>query len=459
MSEDTIAAIATALGEASIAVIRVSGAQAIATVDRIFSGRQRLAEMASHTVQYGRMRSLRNRTVLDEVLITVMHAPHTYTTEDVVEISTHGGIQSVQAVLTEVLRAGARMAEPGEFTKRAFLGGRIDLAQAEGVMELIRAESTAARSAALRQVEGSLTARVKAVRQDLLSLMAHIEVTLDYPEHDEEEATARLTAQRATAVEAEISTLLQMARGGRILREGLRTVIAGKPNVGKSSLLNQLAMMDRAIVTDVPGTTRDVIEEWLSVGGVALRVSDTAGLRETDDVVERLGVGRSRAAIESAQLLLIVLDASRPLDDQDRALLTETPADARIVLLNKADLPAVVTMQEVERLVDPGTAVIVYSAVTDEGRAALEQAIVHAAFGGDIQPQDATFVANARHIALFEQCRESLLRAIEDAQSGATIDLVAADVREAWVTLGEVIGETPGEDLLDQIFTQFCLGK
>lgn len=459
VSEDTIAAIATALGEASIAVIRVSGPAAISCVDRLFSGRRPVSQMASHTVQYGRMRALGDRAVLDEVLVTVMRAPHTYTTEDVVEISTHGGVQSVQAVLSELLRTGVRLAEPGEFTKRAFLGGRIDLAQAEGVMELIQAHSGAARQASLRQVEGSLTRQVKAVREKLLQLLAHIEVTLDYPEHDEEEATARRTAAAVTDIVDELAMLLQMAQGGRVLREGLRTVIAGKPNVGKSSLLNQLALYERAIVTDIPGTTRDVIEEWLQVGGVVLRVADTAGLRETDDPVERIGVGRTRTAIEQAELLLVVLDASRELDEEDLSLLRGFPDIPRIVLLNKADLTMRTSVAQVRGIVGEKVTVVPYSVLGEQGRAQLEEAIVQIALGGSLRPRDATFLANGRHIALFERCQEALRRAISGAKAGATLDLVAADVHEAWVVLGEVIGETPREDLLDQIFTQFCLGK
>lgn len=454
---ETIAAVATAAGEASIAVIRVSGADAVRCVDRVFRGGRALCSMKSHTVSYGHIVTLSEAAVLDEVLVTVMRGPRTYTTEDVVEISTHGGMNTVQSVLGEVLRTGVRLATPGEFTKRAFLGGRIDLAQAEGIMELIQAQTESARVAALSQVEGGLTLRVRTMRQDLLELMAHLEVTMDYPEHDEEEATTLLVSSRVGQLVEDLRALIRYARDGRILREGLRTVIVGRPNVGKSSLLNQLARADRAIVTDVPGTTRDVLEETLQIAGVALRLADTAGLRETQDPVERIGVARSRQAMGAAELLLIVIDGSRALEDEDLDLLTSTQDVRRVVLVNKSDLPGAVDIDDVQRLAGESP-VILYSAVNDTGLPDLEAAVVRLAFS-EGHPRDLTFLANARHLSLFEEARDVLERVVGAAASRVTIDLLAADVREAWVLLGEVIGETPRDDLLDQIFRQFCLGK
>ncbi|MCY0902385.1 MAG: tRNA uridine-5-carboxymethylaminomethyl(34) synthesis GTPase MnmE [Firmicutes bacterium] len=454
---ETIAAIATAAGEASIAVIRVSGSEAVSQVDRIFRGGRSLGRMKSHTVSYGHIVTLSEAAVLDEVLVTVMRGPRTYTTEDVVEISTHGGMNTVQSVLAEVLRTGVRLAEPGEFTKRAFLGGRIDLAQAEGIMELIQAQTDSARVAALSQVEGGLTQRVRGMRQALLELMAHLEVTMDYPEHDEEDATTRLVAARIRELLEDLRALIRYARDGRILREGLRTVIVGRPNVGKSSLLNQLARADRAIVTDVPGTTRDVLEETLQIAGVRLRLADTAGLRETEDPVEQLGVARSRRAMGAAELLLVVIDGSRALEEDDVRLLANTRDVRRIILVNKADLPHVVDLDEVVRLAGESP-VIRYCAVNETGLLDLESAVVDLSFSQG-HPRDMTFLANARHLALFERAGDVLERVVVAAESRVTIDLLAADVREAWVLLGEVVGETPREDLLDQIFRQFCLGK
>ncbi len=457
-NEDTVAAIATAPGEASIAVVRVSGRDALSVVDRIFRGRRPLRKTGSHRVLYGRIVRLRDGEHVDEVLVTVMRGPRTYTTEDVVEIGTHGGARVTEAVLTEVLRAGARLAEPGEFTKRAFLGGRIDLAQAEGVMELIRAQTTLARAAALRQVEGSLTVAVGDLRQVLLELMAHIEVTIDYPEHDEEEATGRMVERRGAELLAALDGLLGMAMGGRILRDGVRTAIVGKPNVGKSSLLNQLAGVDRAIVTDIAGTTRDIIEETVHVGGVALCLMDTAGIRETDNVVEQIGVERSRAAMAGAELVLLVLDGSRPLDGTDRELLAHAAGRRAVIVVNKSDLPQAVSQAEVAA--ECGCArVLSYCALRREDASRLAETVRDLVLSGVGLSGDPTFVANARQIGLLEGARAALVRALDGAAQGVTLDLAAADIRQVWMLLGEIIGETPREDLLDQIFSQFCLGK
>ncbi len=455
---DTIAAVATAIGEASISVIRVSGSQSRSIVERIFRGGGSLAKAPSHTVWHGWIVRMDSGQHIDEVLVTVMKAPRSYTTEDVVEIGCHGGTQSVQAILLELLRAGARLAEPGEFTKRAFLGGRIDLAQAEGVMELIGAQTVAGKDAALRQVEGSLTGLIKKLRQNIIQLMAHIEVTIDYPEHDVEEATTLLVKDGATQLLRELRDLIVTAANGRVLKTGIRTVIVGRPNVGKSSLLNQLARAERAIVTDIPGTTRDVVEEGVQIAGIPLRILDTAGIRDTTDVVERLGVMRSRQAIKDADLLLIMIDASRSLAKQDEELLALVASLPAIVVLNKMDLPARITLEDLSQHVAVER-IVPYSVFRPELLQDLEQAIVRVVFGGELQVRDATFIANARHLSLLEQANACLDQVLESIAMGVTLDLVAVDLRQAWVTLGEIIGETPREDLLDQIFSQFCLGK
>ncbi|PWI56812.1 tRNA uridine-5-carboxymethylaminomethyl(34) synthesis GTPase MnmE [Sulfoacidibacillus thermotolerans] len=457
-SQDTIAAIATALGEASIAVIRVSGDHALDIVDRVFSGKQSLQHVDSHTVHYGHIVSFHDHTPLDEVLVTVMRSPRSYTTEDVVEISTHGGTQTVQAVLLELLRAGARLASPGEFTKRAFLGGRIDLSQAEGVMELIGAHTAAARQAALKQVEGSLSFRVKELRERLLQLMAHVEVTIDYPEHDEEEATTERVFEGCTSVLEDVSQMLETADQGRILRDGIQTAIIGRPNVGKSSLLNLLVRKERAIVTDIPGTTRDVLEEFIQVEGVPFHILDTAGIRETSDVVEKIGVDRSRKAMAEADLLLLVIDSSRKLSEEDERLLELSQKQSTIVILSKSDLDRVVSVEDVKQRA-PDSICVPFSVKDPRLLQDLEHAMVDKISRGQMKPRDATFIANARHVRLLEQTKELLEQVLHSANEGQTLDLVAVDLYQAWVTLGEIIGETPREDLLDQIFTQFCLGK
>ncbi len=455
---DTIAAIATAVGEASIAVIRVSGNQAVDVVDRIFKGKNSLKDVASHTVWFGRIYSMDGKRVIDEVLVTVMKGPKTYTTEDVVEISTHGGFQAVQEVLGEVIRAGARIADPGEFTKRAFLGGRIDLTQAEGVMELIRSQTDAAKAASLRQLEGSMTTLIRNIRHQMIQLMAHIEVTIDYPEHDEEEATLKHVYVGVSQLEAELLRILTEANQGRILRDGIRVAIVGRPNVGKSSLLNQLARFDRAIVTDIPGTTRDVLEERIQIGGVPLKIMDTAGIRETLDVVEQLGVQRSKKALRDADLVLIMIDQSRDLSDTDIELMQEAKNLPVIVILSKSDLVCRTTANELQSFVDLER-VIHFSVFDRSAIENLETLMIEVIFHGDMQPKDATFVANSRHISLIESALENLKGVLEAIRFGQTLDLVAVDLHSAWVTLGEIIGETPREDLLDQIFSQFCLGK
>ncbi len=455
---DTIAAIATAIGEASIAVIRVSGSRSLSIVDRIFRGSVPLQTAPSHTVWHGWIVHMDSGAHIDEVLATVMRAPRTYTTEDVVEIGCHGGTQSVQAILLELLRAGARLAEPGEFTKRAFLGGRVDLAQAEGVMELIGAQTMAGKDAALRQVEGSLTRFIRALRQNIIELMAHIEVTIDYPEHDVEDATALVVKEGVTQLRRELRDLLATAVSGRVLKTGIRTVIVGRPNVGKSSLLNQLARAERAIVTDIPGTTRDVVEEGVQISGIPLRILDTAGIRETTDVVERLGVMRSRQAIKDADLLLIVIDASRALEKEDRELLALASSLPAVVVLNKMDLPALITVEAISKYV-VCEHIVPYSVFRPEMLQNLEQAVLRVVFGGELRVRDATFLANARHLSLLEEAGACLDQVLESVEMGVTLDLAAVDLHQAWVTLGEIIGETPREDLLDQIFSQFCLGK
>jgi tRNA modification GTPase TrmE len=459
MHDDTIAAIATAVGESGIAVIRISGPSAIEAAAPYVRAKTGLMDAATHTVQYAKIVDPTTGETIDEALVTVMRAPRSFTAEDVVEISVHGGIVPVRRVLDLLLAGGRiRLAEPGEFTRRAFLNGRIDLAQAEAVMDLIRSKSDRAMKVALKQVEGALSRKIGELRQRLIELLAHLEVNIDYPEHDVEELTSAFIRERSGEALAEIRQLLKSANEGRILREGIMTAIVGRPNVGKSSLLNLLAGSERAIVTDIPGTTRDVIEEYVTVSGIPLRLLDTAGIRETSDVVERIGVERSRSALTDADLLLIVLNRSEPLHEDDRMLLGQAAGRQAVVILNKSDLPARLDEAEVRELL-PGAAIVPMSVKEGRGMDELGQAIADLFFGGKLESGEAAYVSNARHAALLKQAEQALVDAIASTDAGVPIDIVQIDVRTAWERLGEITGDTAGESLIDQIFSQFCLGK
>lgn len=458
MKFDTIAAVATPMGEGGIAVIRVSGPEAIEVVDKIYKGKQKLSTVDSHTIHYGHLVDSQTGDLVEEVLVSVMKAPRTFTREDVVEVNCHGGIVSVERVLELILGHGARLAEPGEFTKRAFLNGRVDLSQAEAVIDLIRAKTDRAMKVALHQVEGKLSRLIRNLRQNLIEAMAHIEVTLDYPEHDVEEFTQNFLREKCLEVKEEVGRLLQTAKQGKILREGLSTAIIGRPNVGKSSLLNSLVQEEKAIVTDVAGTTRDVIEEYVNVRGVPLRLIDTAGIRETEDVVEKIGVEKSRQLLQKADLVLLVVNYNEPLSPDDYTIFETAKGFSVIVIVNKFDLPQKIDLEEVKRHF-PDQPLIMTSAKMEQGIELLEKAIADIFFAGRVQQDDLTYVSNARHIHLLRQAE----RAIDDALAGIDqlmpVDMIQIDIKKAWELLGEVIGESVGEDLIDQIFSQFCLGK
>jgi tRNA modification GTPase len=458
MVEDTIAAIATALGEGSIAVVRVSGEQAVDTVAKVFKSKQDLRQVSTHTVHYGWIIDPESGIVLDEVLVTVMKGPRSFTAEDVVEISTHGGIVAVKSVLELVLRHGARMAEPGEFTKRAFLNGRIDLAQAEAVIDLIRSKSDRAFQVARKQAEGALSKQIIPMRQQLIELLAHVEVNIDYPEHDVEDVTAGVIRENCGAVLNQVKELLKRADEGKILREGIVTVIVGRPNAGKSSLLNALARENKAIVTDIPGTTRDIVEESISLSGIPLRLLDTAGIRETSDTVERIGVERSRGALNEADLILLVLNHHEPLHEDERRLLKQLEDRPTIVVINKIDLPGQLEIAQVEEDY-PQERIVYLSAKEGEGIEDLENAVSRMFLSGDVESGDLTYVSNARHIALLHQAKASLEDAIAAADEHIPIDLIQIDIAATWDTLGGILGDAAGDSLLDQIFSQFCLGK
>lgn len=451
---DTIAAIATPLGEGAIGMIRLSGSDAFSIANAIFKGKN-LEKVASHTLNYGHIVDPKNQKILDEVMLGVMKAPKTFTREDVIEINTHGGIAVTNEILQLVIREGARLAEPGEFTKRAFLNGRVDLTQAEAIMDLIRAKTDKAMSVAVKQLDGSLSELINNTRQEILNTLAQVEVNIDYPEYDDvEEMTTALMREKTQEFEALLTRLLKTAKRGKILREGLSTAIIGRPNVGKSSLLNNLLREDKAIVTDIEGTTRDVIEEYVNINGVPLKLIDTAGIRETDDIVEQIGVERSRKALEEADLVLLVLNASEKLTPQDRELIKISQNTNRIILLNKTDLPEQIESPELPN------DVIRISVLTNQNIDQIEERIKQLFFeNAEIVEQDATYLSNTRHISLIEQAVESLQAVNQGLEMGMPVDLLQVDLTRTWQILGEITGDAAPDELITQLFSQFCLGK
>lgn len=456
---DTIAAISTPIGEGGISIIRISGEQALEVASRVYHGRN-LNQVASHTINYGRIIDPDTDKEVDEVMVSVMLAPKTYTREDVIEINCHGGLVATNKILQLVLSNGARMAEPGEFTKRAFLNGRIDLSQAEAVMDLIRAKTDRSMKVALNQLDGDLSRLIKSLRQDILDVLAQVEVNIDYPEYDAVETmTTKLLQEKATELQQQIGQLLSTAKQGKVLREGLATAIIGRPNVGKSSLLNRLLHEDKAIVTNIAGTTRDVIEEYVNVNGVPLKLIDTAGIRQTTDQIEKLGVERSRKAIGTADLVLLLLDSSEPLTKEDRELLNDTADTKRIIILNKTDLPSQLNRDELDQFVNEEE-VLETSILKNTGMNELAEKISHLFFDGGIESnQGNVMVTNARHIGLLHQASDALKDVQTGIAAGMPVDLVQIDMTRCWELLGEITGDSYQDELLDQLFSQFCLGK
>lgn len=460
MEFDTITAISTPMGEGAIAIVRISGDDAYQIADSIYRGpgNKRLEDADSHTIHYGHLVNPKTGETVEEVMVSIMKGPKTFTREDVVEINCHGGIVSVNRVLQLVLSRGARLAEPGEFTKRAFLNGRIDLSQAEAVMDLIRAKTDKAMNVALGQMEGRLSQLIRRLRQEILQTLAQVEVNIDYPEYDDvEEMTHRLFLEKAYFVKKEIEKILNTSEQGKILRDGLSTVIIGRPNVGKSSLLNSLVHENKAIVTDIPGTTRDVIEEYVNVRGVPLKLVDTAGIRETEDIVERIGVERSRAVLKEADLILLVLNNSAELTHEDELLFEAIEGMDVIVIINKTDLPRKIDLDRVKQI--GAKQIVSTSLLEDQGIDDLEEAIASLFFKGSLELGDLTYVSNARHIALLGQALQAIESSIEAIEAGIPIDLVQIDFTKAWELLGEIIGESVQDGLINQLFSQFCLGK
>ena len=451
---DTIAAISTPLGEGAIGIVRLSGTDSFAIAQKIFKGKD-LASVASHTLNYGHIVDPDKNEILDEVMVGAMRSPKTFTREDIIEINTHGGIAVTNQILQLVIREGARLAEPGEFTKRAFLNGRVDLTQAEAVMDIIRAKTDKAMNIAVKQLDGSLSDLINNTRQEILNTLAQVEVNIDYPEYDDvEEATTEIIREKTSEFEALLTNLLNTARRGKILREGISTAIIGRPNVGKSSLLNNLLREEKAIVTDIEVTTRDVIDEYVNINGVPLKLVDTAGIRETEDIVEQIGVERSKKALKEADLVLLVLNASEPLTDQDRQLLEISQDSNRIILLNKVDLPEKI---EIDQLPEDH---IKISVLKNQNIDQIEDRINALFFeNAGLVEQDATYLSNARHISLIEKAVESLQAVNEGLALGMPVDLLQVDLTRTWEILGEITGDAAPDELITQLFSQFCLGK
>ncbi|EOA8500298.1 TPA: tRNA uridine-5-carboxymethylaminomethyl(34) synthesis GTPase MnmE [Staphylococcus aureus] len=459
MDLDTITSISTPMGEGAIGIVRLSGPQAVEIADKLYKGKHLLNDVPSHTINYGHIIDPESKEVIEEVMVSVLRAPKTFTREDIIEINCHGGILTINRVLELTMTYGARMAEPGEFTKRAFLNGRIDLSQAEAVMDFIRSKTDRASKVAMNQIEGRLSDLIKKQRQSILEILAQVEVNIDYPEYDDvEDATTEFLLEQSKEIKQEINRLLDTGAQGKIMREGLSTVIVGKPNVGKSSMLNNLIQDNKAIVTEVAGTTRDVLEEYVNVRGVPLRLVDTAGIRETEDIVEKIGVERSRKALSQADLILFVLNNNEALTQEDYTLYEVVKNEDVIVIVNKMDLEQNIDINEVKDMIGD-TPLIQTSMLKQEGIDELEIQIRDLFFGGEVQNQDMTYVSNSRHISLLKQARQMIQDAIDAAESGVPMDMVQIDLTRTWEILGEIIGETASDELIDQLFSQFCLGK
>lgn len=460
MAENTIAAIATAPGEAGIGIVRLSGDKSIEILDKIFvpTKNKSIKDFPQRRITHGKIIDPTDSKILDEVLVTYMKGPYTYTAEDIVEINCHGGMVPVKSVLELVLRQGAFIAQRGEFTKRAFLNGRIDLSQAEAVIDMIKAKTAAGFNVALNQLEGNLSNDVKVIRDSILEVLAHLTVNIDFPDEDIEVLTYEKLQNDCENILNNIDKLLDTANTGKILKEGLNTVIIGKPNVGKSSLMNALLNESRAIVTDVPGTTRDIIEEVISIKGIPLKITDTAGIRETEDIVEKIGVERSKESFNKADLVIFILNSSEPLTIEDKEIMNKLKNKETLILLNKTDLPSQIDLDEVRKLL-PGKTIIPISVKENKGLKELEQKIVDMVYEGKIQRHEDSVISNARHKRALEIAKESMIDGVEAIKSGLALDFVEVDIKNCWQSLGEITGDTASEDMLDRIFSNFCIGK
>ena len=456
--QTTIAAIATAMAPSGIGIIRLSGEDAIEIAEKIFVPKQagkRLSDMKSHTIHYGYIKD--GETIVDEVLLLLMRAPHTYTREDTIEIDTHGGVLVMQRILETVIKYGARPAEPGEFTKRAFLNGRIDLSQAESVIDIIQAKNDNALKSSVSQLRGSLSGKIREIREQLLYELAFIESAIDDPEHYSLDDYPPVLQEKLEGIQSRLRDMIRKADDGRILKEGIKTVIVGKPNAGKSSLLNALLGEDRAIVTDIAGTTRDVLSESIQIEGIGLQIMDTAGIRDTTDVVEQIGVQKSKDAMDEADLVLFVADAATGLDDNDREILSEIKEKKAIVLLNKTDLEMQIQECDLQKLTDQP--ILSVSMKEKRGLSELTDQIRKMFFSGEISFNDEVYISNLRQKDALVAAERSIDRVLESLANGMPEDFWTIDMMDAYEELGYIIGESMEDDLVDKIFSEFCMGK
>jgi len=447
---DTIAMISTPIGSGGISMIRISGQEALDIVNEIYKGKD-LYKVATHTIHYGHI--VDENEVIDEVLVSVMRAPKTYTREDIIEISCHGGVFVTNKILELLLLRGARLAEPGEFTKRAFLNGRIDLTQAEAVMDIIEAKTKTNLKIANLGLRGDIKKLIDDFRSRLLSCMVKIEVNIDYPEYeDEEQITTELLKPSMEEMNEELQNILNKCESSQMIKEGIKTVIIGKPNVGKSSLLNAILREEKAIVTDIAGTTRDIVEGKANIGGIVLNLIDTAGMREASDVVERIGIQKTKEAINKADLIILVFDNSTALDDYDRKLLDLTEDKRRIIVINKEDLQAKIDVSEIKDY-------ILLSSFNEKDIEKLESKIKQECQVGNINEMDASYIGNARQISKLKQAKKAIEDSLKAIEEKMPIDIVSIDIASAWHYLGEITGEETSEDLMKELFSKFCLGK
>lgn len=449
--EDTIAAISTALGVGAISIIRVSGKEAIEIVNKIWSGKD-LSTVPSHTIHYGFIKDGEEK--IDEVLVSIMKAPKTFTKEDVIEINSHGGIATTNRVLELLLTSGCRLAEPGEFTKRAFLNGRIDLIEAEGVMDLISAKTDKSRSLALSQMTGNVSSMIHDLRKNLVDVISNIEVNIDYPEYEDiEVVTVEKIQESITYLKSEIKRILGRSETGSIIKEGIKTAIVGKPNVGKSSILNRLLEEEKAIVTDIAGTTRDIVEGDIAIDGILLHMIDTAGIRKTEDVVENIGVQKSLEWIEKADLVLYVFNNNESITEEEKEILEKVTEKPSIIIVNKQDLESKLELPNVS------IPVIYMSALENKGIEELRAEIKKLFHLEEIEQNDYTYLSSARSISLLKQCLQAVESVAMGIEQNLPIDMIEIDLKDIWNLLGEIIGETYSNELIDEMFSRFCLGK
>ncbi len=456
--EDTIVSIATAPGEAGIGIVRISGEKAISIADHIFlsAKNENLSKYEKNKLVYGNIHD--EELKIDEVMVSYMKEPHSYTREDVVEINCHGGIVSSRKILDIVLKNGARMAENGEFTKRAFLNGRIDLSQAEAVIDLIKAKTDSGFELAIDQLDGYLSRKISEIRDDLLQIIAHVVVNIEYPDEDIEELTYQKLEKDIDLIHEKVKKLLDSADAGKIIKEGLSTVIIGRPNVGKSSLLNAMLRESRAIVTEIPGTTRDIIEEMVNINGIPLKIVDTAGIRETIDIVEKIGVEKSKEFFNKGDLIIYIINYSEELENDDYEILNLIKQKNAIILLNKTDLPKKIDEKEIERLVGDKK-IIKTSILNEKGVDELEKAISDMFLSGYVKQSHNVLITNSRHKNILDRADKFMADATNMAKLNEAFDFIEIDLRNAWEVLGEIIGESITEDIVDEVFSRFCLGK